>query len=331
MENVDFVRAVCTVGIICFHFACYWGGNGTFVNGDWGHVLVTIFFMISGGMLYSNYKVLTSVREFYYKRFKSIFPSFYLSFLCFFGGNVIVSKKFFYKTDVNPFSILLTILGLDGYFYYAIPNYYILGEWFLGAIILLYLLYPILLYGFKRNKWMTVWIIVGLFCSVVFYNVFSISQMRNLFTCMFSFCVGMLLFDYLDFLKNKVVIAISGVIILFLFFVEVKSSCKIVIEIVFGICSFIVLFNMGAYFVKVSIIRNVILHIAKISFQIFLLQNVLIVRVLDYFYPSSSFSYWFALGFTIVFIIVCATILNKLVHNLLTSTVYGDFERYILK
>lgn len=39
--------------------------------------------------------------------------------------------------------MLLSLLGMDGYFQYRGPNYYLIGEWFFGAIVFLYILYPL--------------------------------------------------------------------------------------------------------------------------------------------------------------------------------------------
>lgn len=99
LHNIEFIRSVAAIGIICFHYACGTASEYkfmlTFANGIWGDIFVVIFFVLSGGLLYMNNEVILSPKEFYYKRFKTIFPSFYIAYLYFFLKNVIITKQFF--------------------------------------------------------------------------------------------------------------------------------------------------------------------------------------------------------------------------------------------
>lgn len=61
--------------------------NGNFkllcqtTNATFGFILVASFFCISGTVLYYNYPKINSLKAFYFKRWKSIFPSFYIGFM----------------------------------------------------------------------------------------------------------------------------------------------------------------------------------------------------------------------------------------------------------
>lgn len=83
-----------------------------------------------------------SIKEFFKKRVISLYPMFWIAyfnaFLYFFYINGSINHS------VPKESLILTMLGMDGYLLYKIPNFYILGEWFLGCIILIYILFPIL-------------------------------------------------------------------------------------------------------------------------------------------------------------------------------------------
>ena len=59
-----------------------------YANGSFGSLFVGVFFLISGGVLYYNYPEVKNLSTFYYKRWKSIFPMFYITFLFFFIRNV---------------------------------------------------------------------------------------------------------------------------------------------------------------------------------------------------------------------------------------------------
>ena len=146
---VDFVRACSTIGIIIFHYFCHIKINKyTFLfvtkNEVWGALFVTVFFSISGMVLYHNYSTIHSLKTFYFKRWKSIFPAYYLCFLYYYLKNVFYTKKVFYQG--NKLGFLFTIFGMDGYLGYLMKTYHLVGEWFLGAIIIIYLLYPLILF-----------------------------------------------------------------------------------------------------------------------------------------------------------------------------------------
>ena len=88
---------------------------------------------------------------------------------------------------------------MDGYFSYRCAGSYILGEWFLGAIVLLYLLYP-LLAGALENKFARAAVSAVLpLASVLvirhgwFGIYYGIYGLHNLWLCAFCFWYGMLL------------------------------------------------------------------------------------------------------------------------------------------
>ena len=151
--GIEFTRALCAIGIIIYHYFGLSAGTFKFLyttaNDDWGNMFVTTFFCISGAVLYYNYPKVNSYKTFYFKRWKSIFPAFYLAYLLFYAFTSFQQHNLFYAG--NPIKFIFTILGLDGFFLYRIGTYYQVGEWFLGAIILLYVLYPFLSICFNKN------------------------------------------------------------------------------------------------------------------------------------------------------------------------------------
>ena len=335
MYNIEFIRAVCALGIICFHFSSHCEKEYHFMcsfgNVDMGHVFVIIFFILSGGMIYINNREITSLKLFYYKRWKSIIPSFYIAFSILFLCHVFKSGTFFYNQSANPFSIILSVLGMDGYFLYAIPNYYILGEWFLGAIIILYVLYPILLYGINKYPWHFFVIISCLFCSVMIKNVFEIVQIRNLFTCIFTFYIGMMIFKYSFILKKKIILIVSLIIMALFYFLPIYRGFGVFFEEIFGIAFYIVLYHLGNAIVSVNILKKIFIFLGKISYQVFLLQHVIILFILKRYNPVGLMAYWIILAITILLITICALLLNKITSFVMESSPYKDFEKFILK
>ena len=78
-HSIDFLRALCALGIVLFHFYCHTPDGlprlfYSYANGSVGNTLVNVFFIISGYALYLNNPEIKDLKAFYKKRFRSIFP-----------------------------------------------------------------------------------------------------------------------------------------------------------------------------------------------------------------------------------------------------------------
>lgn len=274
MKNNDlsfnFIRAVCALGIIIYHFSCHLPVNlyrPLFfrTNFSWGACFVTVFFILSGLLIYRNNKSISSLKTFYLKRIKSIFPAFYIAFFCFFALNVVKHGEFFYNG--NPKSLILSFIGMDGYFLYKVQNYYILGEWFLGAIILLYLIYPFLLKVFNRFPILTFLVTTGLFVFAIYYTGFEIPIYYNLFTCLFGFAFGMIMERYELYKKAWLLVPCVALSII-LMFIKVPLM-EIVSSRLMGICLTFILYYIGKLVMNFKYSRAVFNEISSISYPIF--------------------------------------------------------------
>ena len=72
--------------------------------------------------------------------------------------------------------ILLSLFGVDGYFSYKIPNYYQVGEWFLGAIVMLHAVYPLLSFAVNKNKFAMPLLLLGGYAWMLGTDCFAISD-----------------------------------------------------------------------------------------------------------------------------------------------------------
>lgn len=100
-SEFDFVRALCAIGIIVYHYCCHVPNRDflplySYVNDGWGNLLVTMFFVISGALLYYNHGDVGFNRTYFFKRWKAIFPCFYLAFVFFYIQNIIQIGKVLY-------------------------------------------------------------------------------------------------------------------------------------------------------------------------------------------------------------------------------------------
>ncbi|MDO4938551.1 MAG: acyltransferase family protein [Lachnospiraceae bacterium] len=330
LYGLDFIRAVCSLGMVLYHFSAASAcplkilfGNA---NGNWGEAFVALFFAVSGfSMLYNHYEV-NDPAEFYLRRIKSIFPSFWLGYIIIYFIRVIKNVRFFFLDDIaSRWSLLLSIPGMDGYFLYKAPNYYLIGEWFLGAIILLYLLYPIILKVFKKAAGLTVTVLSVAFAAIVYNNPFEIVPFRNLLTCILLFMLGMLLCKYKDRLfGSKTALTVSVIMAAVLAFIRLpvnEDICKVLL----GICLFLPLNAAGEAICNKSVLKKIVREGSSVSYEVFLLHHAILYKVLEYVNPVSKKKMLVVLFGTLLLIYLSAGFL-KVLKNQLTVFRFEKFS-----
>ena len=330
LSEIIFARACCSIGIIIFHYFCH--SNGKFkllsktANSEWGYMFVTSFYSISGTVLYYNYPKVESIKAFYFKRWKSIFPSYYVCFFYFFLKNVFFFRKVFYKEHWSR--LFLTLLGIDGYFKYRIKSYSIIGEWFLGSIILIYLLYPFLSCLMNVNLLLLNFMLC--FGYIIMYKTkfFIISKNDNLICGINSFYFGMIVIKGKDLFFKKQFFFIS--IILFIYFYYFKLFQFVLIRQIQGFCLYISLIHIGKYAMKTKL-KIIFTEISKLSYNIFLFQHIIILDILGVRNPVEWHIHIILLLITILLTIICARVLYIVVKDITESIIFKKIESFFLK
>ena len=240
---------------------------------------------------------------------------FYMMWLFFYYQNVISHRTLFYNG--SPKSMLLTLLGMDGYLSYRFPqNYYIIGEWFLGALIILYLVYPLLTWCMERFEIPTTIILgVGTLSLLKLQPLFKIQIDRNPITCMFAFWLGMVFIKHRDVLAAKWITIVFGLIAVFLIFVKVPLNPFIPAQLI-PIGLFLMLYQIGGLVMKFAPAKRFFSYSASISYGIFLTQNVLLSQVMSMFDGrklrlKKEIIVLFAIFVVIYAFATAATVLNK--------------------
>lgn len=295
IEAADFIRAIATLGIIIYHFSCMMESKNIdgqrflqyFPTGDWGAVFVTIFFALSGAMLYyKDYNLTGKIKMFYFKRWISIFPAFYLAWLYFYIQNYWQSGNFLWGG--KWYTLLLTLFGMDGYLGFLGPNFYILGEWFLGAILILYILYPLILFLFNQFKIAVSFILIIVHIILIYFvPITDVEVFRAISTCILSFWLGILCMEYREtILENVRLSCILLILFTFLITTNVIRCYSIKVQLT-GIILFIILFCIGKYVMSISLLRNLFGKISKLSFPIYLLHHVILNQLTTPFYGQT--------------------------------------------
>ncbi|MFL1676638.1 acyltransferase family protein [Paenibacillus dendritiformis] len=284
---LDFIRALSMLSIVIFHFNASVGARSigvtkvffdSYPNGNLGRIGVSLFFILSGAALMLTYKKGLSIRNYLKRRFISIYPMFWIAY-------AIVFLYYFYKYfAINPFSpevpkwtFALSIIGLDGYLVSLIPNYYILGEWFLGCIIIFYCLFPILRILLVKYPKSLAIAAIAIYFIVVQNYIFKIQIDYNILTRLPEFLFGMY---FVQYFKRVNIYMFSGslIVVVFMLIVEIPINYMYTISM-FGISLFVVLAFVGQYIKNVRIHKPFLL-ISKYSFAIFLIHHVITEQLL---------------------------------------------------
>ncbi len=290
IKNFDLIRCVCALLVIAYHFfsicfatpeyaGSWWGAY--FKNGNWGETAVIVFFMLSGASLRYNYPTVDrrSIGKFYLKRLFGILPMYYISWIAVVICRSIKDGAFMIKEA--PASLLLTLFGMDGYLGYLFPHsYYLIGEWFLGALILLYLLYPLLALLYRKIRIAATCILACGFLFVCFTNFFTIPAAHNLVTCIFGFWLGMLYIDARPKLQKMPVPVIALIVFAIFTFIHIPADETVAMHVT-AVSLFIVLDYLGGITCKTPVLRVAVSWISTISYPLFLLHHVIIYRYMN--------------------------------------------------
>ena len=319
-------------------------------NGTSGSPFVALFFMLSGGALLYNWEDrLTTVRgkggvlDFYKKRWLSIFPIFYVAWFIMYMVNVI-SFGWLFNWGGPYRKLWLTFFGIDGYFMYRGLNYYTVGEWFLGAIVMLYLLYPLLQWCLKKIPKITTVILVLLFAFNVVrrgipflapYNQWVIiSDNIHMFTCILPFWTGMLFIKAGRKIINRVSFIVSLAAAIVLNFVPIPFIGVMMDTYLLSVCYYFIFSGISVWIDgrrekrEPKVYDAVIGFFSKYSFAFFLVHHVIIQKIMSNLAGHEfNFIGSILLFFPILGVISVAAVILKKVTDLILSFLTFIFGR----
>lgn len=290
----DFIRTIAMSIIIIFHFNCSLAIHNisgkiflgiSYANGSYADVGVPLFFILSGAtLMLSNQKNYT-LKSFYTKRFRAIYPLYWEAYFF-----VLVYLFLKYKS-LHPFTsepqhwtILLSVIGMDGYYSATISTFYVVGEWFLGCLIVMYIIFPLLRIGVKKYPKVTAFIIIAVYFVVINYYIFPEPIYQNVFVRLPEFVFGMYMAEYFKKVhKWAFGLSLLGAVILFT--VNLKYIPSIYLIVLMGICCYLVLVYIGQKldgYVKEDV-KKVFSWIGKYSFAIYLLHHVISEQIISTF------------------------------------------------
>lgn len=287
---LDFLRFIGLFVVFTFHFMIDINYNRMFdfnfvlsniyerPNFVIGMVAMIFFFLASGSSLYlsaekeKNFDII----NFYKKRFIKILIPFYISYLIYFIYKIIIYNENILFNGTPFYMIFLTIFGMDEYFNALGFDTFSLGigEWYLGCIILCYLIFPLLYFLIKKYKKITtiLFILYFVFIAGIITNNTIIEPHENFFIHIFNFYMGMYLVSIKKY--DKIIYPIIITLFLYIFPINIPIPNYILMSIS-AISLYIIFYNLDY--------NDVIIKFLKIfsfcSFEFFLMHHVVINEV----------------------------------------------------
>ena len=309
----DFTRVLCTFGIILFHFSLNTASEfrplGVFCNGVWGDIFVGIFFILSGGLLFVNNRD-TSPAVFYYKRWKSIYPPFYIAYiLCF-----VLTVFRDHDSLLKPLHYYIpTILGMDGLVNIfnlssRFPTVYLIGEWFLGAIVICYLFMPPILWLSRKAD------VVLLVVFFVMAHVIKINYVSNVSEWLMYMQIGIVFFKR-ELWKNRYLFLLASLGAFYLSYITMPLDVR-VRETFLATCLFLVMSYLGQFILQDEFLDKIFSKLSKWSFCIFLVHHIIMDNV---FMLANSL--YLDRAFLELMFIMAASVAGGFVLHVITSAV----------
>lgn len=302
----DVLRIVAILLVITSHYS-YMFDNSTvlyfpreYLTGGIGRLGVSLFFMISGALTYLSLRSSTTL-EYYRRRAISVLVPYNITWI--FMGLLILALTPFFVYPYLPLQELLngqrsllslvpTILGFDHYLHgvYGIHTAYFTGEWFIGCIILLYILSPLLFGAMIRSPGWSIAIV--LLASVLAYdknieNPYWSAQVR-----VGDFMAGMVFVHFQPwFIRHCRRLALVGVFIVIGGVMLADPLHRSVRTVLFPLMPISMLFSVAFFFILLTIWQwvqpffhsklcsQIISSLASRAYIIMLIQHVVVIFI----------------------------------------------------
>ena len=283
----DILRAVAFLAVLIFHFATERGMRGAPVDYSmtYGHfsvaaVAVAIFFILSGFglMLGAKKKEKFSVKEFYLKRFLRIMIPYYLVSVVYLVFLFIRAGGYPFDRSVPAWRMVFLIPGMSSYLsYHGFPCVDMgIGEWFLGALVLMYLVFPLLKICLDRWNHGFFIVMALAYLTWVFIYPFDMPEYTGFSVKLFAFLFGM--WTAKNFSTMKLWAVPPAATVLILSFLPLSFPQKIEYWITAdAVCLFIILFAMEPWLSKLpERIRRFLRLFGTLEYALVLVHHIVI-------------------------------------------------------
>lgn len=304
IDGVDLARMLGALGIIVYHYRCFYEPFRAVLcntpNFNFGSALVAMFFSISGACLVRSYAVDFSFGNYLRRRWLGIFPMFYIAYIFVAICWTILVGHWWAGLPWSRF--LLTIFGIDGLYRYRVDTFYQVGEWYVGALLYCYLLFPLLRALLRRLPHLTAVVLLAGTFIIPSIDYFEIEAFRNILNCCTMFYLGMWAAQYPQLLHSRWGLIVSCLLLAVVCLIPLHTSGAgiwLIQNVLGGWIAFIALTQLGSYLPKQHHVQAGLSHFGKLSFPFFLLQSKVVEAVLIHWTMPTAAGGWIILAATI--------------------------------
>lgn len=280
---LDLIRALAALLIVLAHFNVHLdehGGGYVLTREPFGISVgalgVSQFLIISGAALTLTYRRPINLKRFYWKRFLNIYPMFWTAWVLATLYFALISNG--RPPNVGPArTFIFTLLGVDGLaLNFHFRTMYLLGEWFIGFIILYYIVFPLLLWAIDRFPVVTGLVLLAAYAATVvimprYFSGYPSSMVLT--TRLPELAFGSYFVLYVRRVHGATVIPAAAVLAICAMLP--KQIPEDVGTTIVGISAFLILAVAGRY-VAIQPVRALVGLIARYSYPIFLVHHVVI-------------------------------------------------------
>ena len=292
-------------------------------------IACALFMMVSGATLKLNYN--GNIINFYKKRLLRILVPFYIAYFiafCFKCANL--NSTHIFNQNIPKVNLIYTLFGMDEYMMSGGINTFTLGvgEWFLGCVMICYILFPLIYYMDKNCSYVLFIVFTAYYIFVnTYYESFGyiMPQHFTILCQIYHFYLGIYLMDK-EFLNkiNLIIVILMCIIVVFTFKsltqYDIIDNFKTTIVVP---CIFIVFLKLESFFNKLDISKFISNISSNLSFEFFLIHHIVIyeTNILLRFMKLSLEQVICLFVFELLFTIFLALIINGL-----TKMIYNFFE-----
>ncbi|HGC5221684.1 TPA: acyltransferase family protein [Escherichia coli] len=277
---------------------------------------VSFFIIISGASLNVSMKKNRSTLDFFKKRIKSIYIPFWTAYII--VSILLYLSRGSISLGTDVYKLLLTFSGMDGWLGWRTQTYYLIGEWFTGFILILYLFAPLIFIGVTKNKW----IMLSLSFVVSFFSYNFNDDLRNYIdilnpvsmwnpgTRLFEFVFGFIIYDYiLGDKKTRISLFMISLFICIAYILSPKIIINTYVFVPFFIAMFCFISIVYESIITSDSVNKKIEYASGFSFFVFLFHHIIIYEAYDYGIINYKTDFQFYFGF--ISIIVLCVLLSK--------------------
>ena len=285
-----------------------------------GDIGTSLFFILSGASLMLSYRP-GKLKNYYAKRWLAMYPMFYVAYIVATIADFFIMKGFG-GGDLRL--LFFSLIGFDGYLAslgWLGFDFYKLGEWFFGCIVMLYLIFPLLYKGMEKKPAIT----FSMACLVyLMYGGWSHSQQvpyvsNYFFLRIPELLIGMLFVKYNLREKPKVMLGGACVIAAAAWmlrnYIRPLTLCISICILLFAIMTWI-----GDY-IEQKNVAKILLALSGLTFPVYLSHHWMISRLVMGFDLScmSRRSSWMFYGIFLLFSFVLAYLLKQLTNYIMET------------